>query len=112
MRQILFFLAVKKIKNRDSDEGADGIGGEVDPVASAAGDEVFLHQFGEAAVGDADDEGEENGSLLVDYPVGNELFAITPKTEEGEGGIHEKMHHLVEAHHGLDTWKNRTRKPC
>ena len=103
---------VKKVKNPDSNEGADGIGGEVDPIASTAGDEEFLHDFGEAAVGDADDGSEKDGFLLVCYPVGNELFAIAPETEEGKRGIHEEVCHLVKAHDGLDAWKNRTRKPC
>ena len=105
-------MTVKKVKKRCSQQCPDAVGEEIDPVASAAGDEVFLHQFGQSAVGDADDDGEEDGLASICYPVGNELFAVAPKAKEGESGIHAEMRHLVEAHNGLDAWKNRTRKPC
>ena len=105
-------MTVKKVKKRCSQQCPDAVGKEIDPVAGAAGDEVFLHQFGQSAVGDADDDGEEGGLSFVMYPVGDELLAVAPEAEEGEDGIHAEMCHLVEAHDGLDAWKNRTREPC
>ena len=105
-------MTVKKINNRGSDEGADDVGKEVDPVAGAAGDEVFLHQFGDASIGDADDDGKEKGLALIGDSIGDELLAIPPEAKEGEGGIHEQVCHLVEAHDGLDMRKNGTRKSC
>ena len=93
-----------------SDEGSDAVGEQVEPVAGATWNEVFLHQFGESAIGNADDDGKQDGSFLVAYPVGNELFAIAPKASEGESGIHADVGHLVEPNGWLDAWENRTRK--
>ena len=93
-----------------SDEGADAVGEQVEPVAGAAWNEVFLHKFGESAIGDADDDGKQDGSFLVAYTVGNELFAIAPKASEGESGIHADVGHLVDPNGWLDAWENRTRK--
>jgi len=76
------------VKNKGSEEGADAVGKEIEPIARAAWHKVFLHDFGEATVEDADDGGYQQGFLLVSFPVGNELFTIAPKTEEGEDGIH------------------------
>ena len=65
MREILFFSAKKKIKNQNSKACADGVGEEIDPVASAAFYKIFLYQLGEAAVGDADDESKDNCFLSI-----------------------------------------------
>ena len=100
------------MKNCGSEECSNGIGKEVTPVADAQGDKVFLHQFSETTVCNADDDGDEQGFPLVVFPVGNELFTVSPKAKERESGVHDKMHHFVDAHDGLDTWKTRTRKSC
>ena len=76
------------LKNKDSEKGADAVGKEIDPVACAARHEVFLQYFGQSTVEDADDECQQQGFLLVGLSVGNELFAVTPEAEKGEGGIH------------------------
>ena len=65
MRQILFFSMKKKIKNQHSDACSNDVGEEVKPIAIAFGDKVFLQQFCEASVGDADDDGQYNGFSLV-----------------------------------------------
>ncbi len=100
------------MKNAYSDEGSYAVGGKVEPVAGAAWHEMFLHQFGDAAVSNADDDGKEQSPFTIDHAVVNELFAVAPKTEEGESGIHEDMHHFVNTHDGLDPWKSRTRDSC
>ena len=100
------------MKNGGSDEGSNAVGEEVEPVAGARRHEKFLHQFGESAIGNADDDGDEQCFFLIVYSVVNELFAIAPKTGEGETGIHAEVRHLVEADEGLGVWKTRTRKPC
>ena len=103
---------VKKIKNGDAEEGADAVGKEIEPVARAARNKVFLQHFGQATIEDADDDGQQQSVLLIGFSIGNELFAITPEAEEGESGIHEKMHHLVKADNGLDMGQTRTRNSC
>ena len=103
---------VKKIKNGDAEEGADAVGEEIEPVARAARYEIFLQHFGQATVEDADDDGQQQSSFLIGFSIGNELFAIAPEAEEGEGGIHKEMHHLVEADDGLDMGQTRTRNSC
>ena len=105
-------MTAKKIKNEDSKHSPEAVGEEVEPVAGALGDEEFLQQFGEAAVGDADGKGEQQGFLLVGCTVGDELLAVAPDACEGEAGIHQEMHRFVEADDGLDVRKNGTRKPC
>ena len=112
MKQILFLSVKKKIKNKGSEHRSDAIGDEIEPVASAGGHDVFLYHFGQAAVGNTDDDGEQNGSFLVGQTIGNELFAIPPKAGKGEACIHEDMRHLVEAHNGLDMGKQRPREHC
>ena len=76
------------MKNEDSEEGADAVGEEIEPVARAARHKVFLQYFGQSSVEDADDNGQQQGFLLVGLSVGNELLPITPEAEECEGGIH------------------------
>jgi len=68
----------KKIKNRCSQPCTDAIGEEVEPVAGTSWDERLLYDFGEATIGDTDDDGQPNGSFSVFYTIANELFAITP----------------------------------
>ena len=55
----------KKIKKQSSQTSAEAVGNEVEPVASARRHKMFLYQFSQAAIGDADDNGEPNGSFLV-----------------------------------------------
>ena len=89
------------MKNVASKQGADAVGKPVEPVASAARYEVFLHQFGEAAVGNADDDGEEQGSFLVGLALRGISLTVAPQTKEGKGGIHQHVRHLVESDDGL-----------
>ena len=86
------FFPVKKIKNGDSEKRPEAVGEEVFPVAGAVGNDEFLHEFGQAAIGDADDEGEEQGPLLIGFALGGELFAIAPETGESEAGVHACVH--------------------
>ena len=110
--RILFFAVKKKIKNQDTQPCAEAVGNEVEPVASARGHEMFLYQFGEAAIDDTDDNGQPKGSFLVCQAVGDELATIPPKTGKGETCIHNDMRHLVESDGGLDTRKQRPREHC
>ncbi len=55
----------KKIKKQSSQTCAEAVGNEVEPVTSACGHKMFLYQFCQAAIGDADENGEPNGSFLV-----------------------------------------------
>ena len=97
------------MKNAYAEAGSEGIGEEIVPVAGAAWHDGFLHDFGEAAVCDADDDGQPKCSFPVGFSVGDELSPVAPKAEEGESGIHEDMHHLVKSDNGLGVWKHRTR---
>ena len=65
MMPILFFSMKKKIKNRCAQHCTDAIGEEVEPLAGASWDESFLDDFGEAAVGETDDDCQPNGSFPV-----------------------------------------------
>ena len=100
------------MKNIDSEAGADAVGEEIEPVAHTPRHEGFLDDFGESAIGNADDDGENQGSFAVGFVVGNELLAVAPNAEEGKSGIHECMHDLVKTYNGLDIGQIRTRKPC
>ena len=84
------------MKNAYSDEGSYAVGGKVEPVAGAAWHEMFLHQFGDTAIGETDDDGKENGSFLIGFAVVDILLPVAPKAKEGKAGVHEDMHHLVE----------------
>ena len=112
--RILFFVFEKKIKNKSSQKGSDGISQEVEPVARAVEHrDGFLHDFGQAAESDADDDCEKQCPFPIAVLSRNVLFPIAPYAKEGEGGIHEGMHHLVESYYGrLDMGENRTRKSC
>ena len=90
-------MTEKKIKNEDSKHGSEAVGEEVEPVACTKGYEVLLKQLGEAAVGDADGEGEQQSPLFVGRVTAGVLLSIAPDAGEGEDGIHEEMHHLVKA---------------
>ena len=76
--RILFFLMKKKIKNQSTDTRAYAVGEEVEPVAGAPWDDCLLYDFGEAAVGDTDDDGQPNSTFSVSYSVVYELFTIAP----------------------------------
>ena len=110
--RILFFAVKKKIEKQGSQTGSEAVGNEVEPVAGAGGHDIFLYHFGQAAVGNADDDGEQDGSFLVGQPVGNELAAVAPQTGKGETCIHEDVYHLVESDGGLDMRKQRPREHC
>jgi len=56
--RILFFAVKKKIKNQDTQPCAKAVGNEVKPVTTTSRDEVLLNHFGQAAVGNTDDNGE------------------------------------------------------
>ena len=111
MRQILFFSSEKKIKNKYADKDSDGVGNQITPVARAAEQrDGFLHDFGQSTVGDADDDGKDDGFSPVVLPVGYELFAIAPEAGKGETCIHDDMGHLVETDGRFDAGKQRTRE--
>ena len=97
-------------ENGNANECSDAVGKEIKAVANASWDKEFLHDFGQATVGDANHGDQQKGSFAVGRTVGNELFPITPEACEGEGGIHKKMNHLVEADDGLGMGQIRTRK--
>ena len=65
MKRILFFPEEKKTKNQYPDDGSDAVGEEIKPVASACGYKVFLHQFGETSIGNADDDSKDDGFSFV-----------------------------------------------
>ena len=71
-------MVKKKIKNEYTNACSDTIGEEVEPVASASWDKGLLYDFSEAAVGDADDDGQPNSAFSVCYVVVYELFTIAP----------------------------------
>ena len=55
----------KNIKHEYAQSCPDAIGEEIEPVASAAFHQMFLHQFGKASIGDADDKGKDDGFFSV-----------------------------------------------
>ena len=110
MDAYLFFTSEKYCKNYDANECADAVGEEVETVADASGDKVFLHDFGDAAVCDADDRCQQQGPPAVGLSVGGILLPITPKAGKGEEAVHKEMYHLVGTDDGLDMGQTRTRK--
>ena len=68
----------KKIKNECTHTCSDTVGEEIVPVTSAARHKVFLDDFGQATVGNTDDDGKNNSFLPILYSIGYELFAVTP----------------------------------
>ena len=105
MREILFFSMEKKIKNQGSDTCADAVGEEVEPVAGAGLYNVFLYQFGQAAVCDADDDGKDKGFSPLGWSIGDKLLTVAPEAGKGKAGVHKNMDHLVESNNGLDAGK-------
>ena len=68
----------KKIKNKCSQTCSEDVGKEVNPISRAGRHKKLLHQFGQATVSDADDNGKPHGSFPIFYTIGNKLFAVTP----------------------------------
>ena len=91
------------MKQEGSKACSDDVGKKINHIASSAGNEVLLKDFGESTKSDTDENSEQNGSFPESGVAVNELFAIAPKAHESEGSIHDNVCHLVEPDDGLDS---------
>ena len=81
--------SVEKIIDCHAQKASDGVGDPVVNAAGTQGDEGFLHDFGECAEHDANDENQPNSLFAVGLTVVAVGFAVTPKCNEGEPQVHE-----------------------
>ena len=102
--------SVEKIINCHAQEASDDIGDPVKNATGTARDQGFLDDLGERSEGNADGQNGPKCLLSVIVAVLFVRLALTPKGDEGEAEIHEKVDHLVQSEDGLHLGENRTRK--
>ena len=99
--------AIKEEADEGAEDDAEGIGGEVEPVAIAVtAGAVGLQEFEESAHKDGQQEGVEEQLLIVEATVAAEVFE--PHDATG-ASIHDKVGPFVDECHVVEwcLWEDR-----